>query len=493
MTDLSTSRTDLLSGRYALGEVIGRGGMGVVHRAWDLHLQRYVAVKILRGRATDPVGRARFRAEGQTLARLSHPGLITLLDAQTDGDEPYLVMELVDGESLTKFCEGHGMAVDEVAAVGAAVAEALEHVHRRRIVHRDITPSNVLIGRDGRVKLADFGVARLLDGISQLTGTGMTLGTAGYLSPEQVRLEPLTVASDIYSFGLVLIEALSGEPAFVGTWDVVALARLTIAPRIDASLPAPMRELLESMTDPDSTRRPTAAEVAIALRSMPGVATPSLVDAARRLDQESGRELSADIPTASGSVVRPALLDPPTDPSAGPAMTPHDVSPRNRFRELRGGLIAAMILVPLLLLVPATHVDWPGGSTPDGTATAGPADTGAAAPRTLAAKPGRQTANPGTVEATEALRAALPGTNLPGTKPTAAPSQAPGVGLPTPIANPTTAASATATATPEVQSSADAKAAAKAAKAEAKAAAKAAKEEEKAAKKAKKDDDDGDG
>ncbi|HST84312.1 MAG TPA: protein kinase [Kineosporiaceae bacterium] len=484
MTDLSTDRTDLLSGRYALGEVIGRGGMGVVHRAWDLHLQRYVAVKILRGRATDPVGRARFRAEGQTLARLSHPGLITLLDAQTDGDEPYLVMELVDGESLTKFCEGHGMAVGEVVAIGAAVADALDHVHRRRIIHRDITPSNVLIGRDGRVKLADFGVARLLDGISQLTGTGMTLGTAGYLSPEQVRLEPPTVASDIYSFGLVLIEALSGEPAFVGSWDVIALARLTISPRIDQSLPAPMRELLESMTDPDSTRRPTAAEVAIALRSMSGDSTPSLVAAARRLDEEAGLGHSSDIPTASGEVGRLAAADPPTDPSAKPAMTPHDVSPRHRFRELRGGLIAAVILVPALLLVPATQVDWPGGSTPDDAATAGPGETGTAAPGSSAAKPGRQAASSGTGRATEALRPALPGP-----EPTTAPSKASGVGVTTPIANPTVAptATATATATTEAPTPAEARAAAKAAKAKAKAEAKAAKE---AAKKAKKGDDD---
>jgi serine/threonine protein kinase len=267
--ELAGELPSLLSSRYELGDVIGEGGMGVVRRAWDTQLHRYVAVKILHNRATDSVSRVRFRAEGEALARMEHPNLTTLYHAATEGSEPFLVMELVEGEPLSTKCQGQSLAPEEVAFVGVELADALDHVHRHRIVHRDVKPSNVLISWSGAVKLADFGLVRLLDGITRHTSSGMVMGTAVYLSPEQVHGGAALPASDVYSLGLVLIEALSGRPAYTGSWDVVALARLTASPRIDGSVPASMRSLLEHMTATDPHQRPTAAEVASEMRSGP--------------------------------------------------------------------------------------------------------------------------------------------------------------------------------------------------------------------------------
>ncbi|MBT0773087.1 serine/threonine protein kinase [Kineosporia sp. J2-2] len=268
MRDTLESGPQLLAGRYALGDVIGRGGMGLVYRAWDSELQRDVAVKVLHQLAMeDDVNRARFASEANTLAGLNHPGLIALLDAATHGDEPYIAMELIEGETLSRRCRPEPMSPKEVSAVGACLGDALEYVHGQRIVHRDLKPSNVLLSDDGEVKLGDFGVARALDHAERLTGTGLTMGTAGYLSPEQVRGEEIRESSDIYSLGLVLIEALSGRPAFHGDPAAVAVARLHNSPRIDVDIPAGLAGLLTAMTDNDPQLRPDAGEVAVRLRA----------------------------------------------------------------------------------------------------------------------------------------------------------------------------------------------------------------------------------
>lgn len=253
----------LLSDRYALGDVIGRGGMGLVYRAWDSVLQREVAVKVLHRLAMeDEINLLRFTSEAETLARFHHPALVTLHDAATHDAQPYFVMELVEGETLKKRCRREPLSAHEVSRIGACLAEALAHVHDQRVVHRDVKPSNVLLGADGSVKLGDFGVARALDAAERLTGTGLTMGTAGYLSPEQVRGEEIRQASDIYSLGLVLIEALSGRPAYDGDPVVVAVARLNNPPRIDLDIPAALAGLLTEMTAGDPALRPDARQIA---------------------------------------------------------------------------------------------------------------------------------------------------------------------------------------------------------------------------------------
>lgn len=260
--------TPVLDDRYALEAVVGRGGMADVYRATDTVLEREVAVKVLRTPATGDSERAHFRDEAKILAVLDHPNLVTILDAGLCDDVPYLVMDLIDGDSLAPFCHGSPIRGDRVARLGGDLATVLAYVHARGIVHRDIKPSNILVGRDGRVRLADFGIARSHGDTSTHSAGGTTIGTAAYIAPEEVQGEPVTAASDIYSLGLVLLEALTGRRAYAGPPLEAAMARLHTAPLVPTSLPTGWPRLLTLMTDVDPGRRPSAAQVATTLRGM---------------------------------------------------------------------------------------------------------------------------------------------------------------------------------------------------------------------------------
>ena len=278
---------DLVSGRYKLGEVIGRGGMASVYTAKDLNLGRDVALKLFAPQSADPDELRRQEAEIELLATLNHPSLVTLFDAGIDGripDEPrpFLTMELVDGQDLRARIRHSTLSLNELAVVGAGVADALAYVHALGIIHRDIKPANILLvpGRPGeplRPKLTDFGIARIMDG-TRLTATGTMVGTAAYLSPEQARGTDLGPASDIYSLGLVMLECLKGEVEFPGGAVESAVARLHRAPSIPDTVPAEWAQLFMSMTALDPGDRPEAADLEIALRhalispqSLPGV------------------------------------------------------------------------------------------------------------------------------------------------------------------------------------------------------------------------------
>jgi serine/threonine protein kinase len=250
----------VLSGRYRLGPRLGGGGMADVYSAVDERLDRDVAVKLFR---TDLDDDARQESEVRLLASLNHPGLVAVYDAEL-GDPSYVVMELVDGPSLDAAMKA-GQQLD-VRRIGAEVAAALAYVHARDVVHRDVKPGNVLLAREGQVKLADFGIARLVDQ-AHLTRTGQVMGTAAYLAPEQVRGEGVTGAADVYSLGLVLLEVATGRREFGGNATESAVARLHREPVVPASLPADLRTLLLAMTASDAARRPTAATVAARLRA----------------------------------------------------------------------------------------------------------------------------------------------------------------------------------------------------------------------------------
>ena len=242
----------ILGGRYRVLGTLGQGGMATIYHAMDTQLGREVAVKVLRPEyLRDPDFSSRFRQEAQNAASLSHPNVVTVYDYGEDPSGPYIVMEYVDGEDLATILRNNGpLPPTQTARIGAAVAKALAAAHARGIVHRDVKPGNVLIGRDGRVKVVDFGIARAI-AEAQMTLPGTTLGSVHYFSPEQARGEPATSASDIYSLGIVLYEMLTGKRPWEGdSAAAVALARL--------SGPIP---------DPTLARPSTPADLALVVRT----------------------------------------------------------------------------------------------------------------------------------------------------------------------------------------------------------------------------------
>ena len=210
-------------------------------------------------------------------------GLVTLLDAGTEGERPYLVMELVEHVTLADCCAGQPLEPARVAALGGQLADTLAYVHAEGVVHRDIKPGNVLLASGDRCLLSDFGIAKLLGDVAAgLTATGFTLGTAAYLSPEQVRGQTLTRATDVYSLGLVLLEALTGQRVYPGAPTAAALARLAAPPRLPDDLPAEWLTVLAKMTALDSADRPTGEQTAAALHRLAGGLSATAATAALR-------------------------------------------------------------------------------------------------------------------------------------------------------------------------------------------------------------------
>ena len=267
----------LLGGRYRVLARIGSGGMAEVFRARDEVLDREVAVKVFRAEQVahdDAHGVERQQLEVAALARLNHPNLIQLFDGSIgDGPHAYIVMELIDGPPLSARIADGPLPEPSVREIGIQVAGGLAYVHSQGMVHRDVKPDNILLGVDRsdddstvRARLSDFGIVRLL-GSERLTSVNFTLGTASYLAPEQARGSDVAPPTDIYSLGLVLLEALTGQRAFTGTPLEAAAARLTQRPAIPADLPEPWPGLLYAMTEFDPGLRPSASEVARALRN----------------------------------------------------------------------------------------------------------------------------------------------------------------------------------------------------------------------------------
>ena len=207
---------EVIAGRYRLGASIGAGGMAHVFEGHDERLDRQVAIKLVPTAAIDPVVRERFRREARTSARFAHPNAVATYDAGEADGQLFLVMELVDGPSLARRLAAEGPLDMARACTSAdAVLAALQAAHAAGIVHRDVKPANILLGRNGDVKLADFGIAKRLDDYSsELTGTGHFVGTPKYLAPEQLSGDPVTAATDVYATGVVLYEMVTGVAPF---------------------------------------------------------------------------------------------------------------------------------------------------------------------------------------------------------------------------------------------------------------------------------------
>ncbi len=212
---MRTPTGTLLSGRYRLDEQIAVGGMSRVFRAFDTLLEREVAIKVLnREVASDSDPLERFRREARAVARLSHPHIVTVIDAGEDDGTPYIVFEYVEGETLKQRIRRLGrLEIPEAVAYAIEIARALDAAHQRKIVHRDVKPQNVLIDRDGRALITDFGIARTLTEAG-LTADGRVLGTTDYVSPEQALGQGVGGQSDLYALGVVLFEMLTGDVPF---------------------------------------------------------------------------------------------------------------------------------------------------------------------------------------------------------------------------------------------------------------------------------------
>jgi eukaryotic-like serine/threonine-protein kinase len=337
----------LLGERYRLDQLIGRGGMAAVWSATDTVLGRTVAIKRLHaGLLADEEHAERFRREAVLVARLSHPNLVHLLDRGEDADGPYLVMELVEGENLKSRIRREGaLDADEAARICGQVGRALAYAHSQGVVHRDIKAQNVLLSPHGEVKLADFGIARLMeaDDGEALTRTDMLLGSADYLSPEQADGRPIDARTDVYSLGIVLYECLTGELPFTGEGFVAVAMKHCSTPLPDPRSVRPgipdwaAACAMRAAAKEPQARYPDAARMVAALQDrdagtlvMPVVAPPPPPggedggDTARR--RRPGRRrlawvLMALALLAGGAAAAYLLLDPLGDDAPGAVAT----------------------------------------------------------------------------------------------------------------------------------------------------------------------------
>lgn len=267
----------VLGKRYRVVTTLGTGASAHVFLAEDLVLQRRVAVKVLQpALVQDEAFLRRFRAEARSVASLNHPHVLRVFDWGEDEDGPYLVLEYLEGGSLFDMLAlGRRLSPAQAARVGAQAAEGLAYAHARGLVHRDVKPANLLFDEEGRVRVADFGVARALASAAATEPIGTVVGTARYVSPEQAQGAPLDGRSDVYSLALVLYESVTGSPPFTGDSPIALLNA-----RMGATLPAtptlgPLREILIEAAAPEADGRPTAAALALRLERLADDLAPS--------------------------------------------------------------------------------------------------------------------------------------------------------------------------------------------------------------------------
>jgi len=324
--DTIVSRTQQrLGGRYLLGEVVGRGGMAVVYRAHDEVLDREVAVKLLHPHlAGDPAFLERFRREARAAAGLSHPNIVAVHDWGEDDAGAFLVLQLVDGVSLRDVLEARGrLELDEAVAVLIPAAAGLQAAHDAGLVHRDVKPENLLIGRDGTVRVTDFGLARASASATTTFGPEVLVGSPHYLAPEAVQGQPLGPTADVYALGIILYECLTGTvPHRADTPFATALAHVErpVPPPSGhrGDLPGPVDTVVLTATARDPSRRPAGArELASELRAVTSGDRGALTDLGAIPRDHDGQAGPADHPADGAGAPTPPR--PPPTPMGEPA------------------------------------------------------------------------------------------------------------------------------------------------------------------------------
>ena len=289
-----------LLSHYRVIEPLGAGGMGVVYRAHDERLNRAIAIKVIGADAAGAEQRRRFLKEARAASTFSHPNIVTIHEVDTAGTTDFIVMELVSGRSLDKRIASGPLSIDEILAIAEQVASALAAAHAAGIVHRDIKPMNVMVGDAGHVTVLDFGIAKLLAGAASSdaptltmpdsTVPGAVLGSVSYMSPEQAQGHAVDGKSDVFSFGILLYEMLTGRRPFGGTTAMETVAKIleATAPPIDAiraNVPAPLVAMVSACLDKDRARRPAAHDVQVRLAAMRRERTTSAVPVGKLLRQ----------------------------------------------------------------------------------------------------------------------------------------------------------------------------------------------------------------
>jgi len=278
---LSNLTGKTLSARYLIQDVVARGGMSTVYLAKDLRLDRVVAIKVIHPHlAADPVFRDKFFREARMLAKVNHANLVNIYDQGDDSGNAYIVLEYVQGITLRDALRDSGaLTTEQIVQVSKAVLSALSQAHSNGIVHRDLKPENVLLSDDGRIKVTDFGLAREL---SADTDTGSLVGTVAYLAPEVIKRGKTQTQSDIYSYGIMLFEMLTGKQPFSGT-DAIQVAMMHTTSRVGSALSEnssaskDLDELMLYCTEPDASNRPQDAVLALrALEKISSTKTANL-------------------------------------------------------------------------------------------------------------------------------------------------------------------------------------------------------------------------